>query len=516
MSRPDILTQIKILINFIIKNPKICAFVLGGFAGLAFAPTYLIFLSFVIFPALLLLLDECQTKKRAFFIGWLFGLGYFLTSLYWISFALLTDITSFWWLFPFALFGIPVLLSFYPALVCLIDNIFKFKGFYRILFFATIWTLFEILRGTLFTGFPWNLTGYVWVFSNSMMQIVNITGIHVLSFFTILAFLGLYLFRNGVKIYLVISISCVPLLMFCIYGVDRLEKAQNQFYNEKIRIVQGNVSQFEKWKTDQSQKILAKYITLSTANIDDDIKYVLWPESAIAYHVNENSGITDVLKQAAPKDGLLIMGSVHSVTNNLGFIDKIWNSIHTISPQGDIVNIYDKHHLVPFGEYVPFKKFLTFTKITQGMIDFSRGEGIQTIDIDGFLSYSPLICYEAIFPGRAINKYSPPKMLINVTNDGWYGDSSGPYQHLNMVKVRAVETGVPLIRAANTGISAVFDAYGRELKRADYGTTSVIDQAIPKSLKQPTFYTKYSDLITYIIMIFSLAICFVCGRKKSV
>ena len=499
------------------KKLYFLSIILGSLLGLALAPVYLIPFAIIALTCHLWQIESCTTKKQAFWLGWFFGLGFFVVGLYWISFALLVDVKQFGWMIPFAMFGIPAVLAFYTAIISLLTYKLPQKGCKKVILFAVIWTTAEMLRGFLFTGFPWNLIGYIWTISDAMLQVTSVTGIWGLSFITILVFAMPFSIKWGEK-----SKNLLPtILAFCSLAVVfslghyRLFKAENTYHPEKVRIIQGNINQNEKWDENSRSDIVNKYLAMTVSKPFDAVKYVVWPEAAMPFYMEENSPLTKAIGQVTPRNGMLITGSIHADKSSAGFVEKIYNSIHAIDHNGTVLAVYDKHHLVPFGEYVPFRGVLPIEKITPGMIDFSQGDGVKTLPVPGMPSFSPLICYEAIFPNAVIDKNDPPEIMINVTNDAWYGNSSGPYQHFNMVRVRAVEHGIPLIRVANTGISGVIDPYGRILSKTKLGQDAVLDEQIPKPLNSPTLYTKFGNYTIILIMLVICGITLIEKRQKT-
>lgn len=487
----------KFLIELTSKKGLLFSFVLGAFVALALPPVYIIPLAFIGFSSHFLMLLNAKKAKTAFWLGWWFGFGYFVAGLYWISFALLVDFKQFGWLMPFAIFGIPSILAFYIAFVALVVFKIKFGKLSSLLIYACLWTIFEILRAKLFTGFPWNLIGYSWGFSDNIIQIASVGGIWILSFVSVLIFPSLALINkhNYIKIFLFILAVIVGLLGF---GYNRLNNANNEYVkNIKVRVVQGNVKQSEKFSYESRVKILDKYKLLSTQNRSDDITHLIWPETAIPFHVENKSGALEYIKDAIPKNGSLITGALRAKLDVQGNYQKLWNSIFVIDNQGQIESFYDKNHLVPFGEYIPFRSIIPFKKITEGTLDFSKGIGTQTLKTESFINFSPLVCYEVIFPNKVADLASDPKLMINVTNDAWYGNTSGPYQHMMMAKFRATEQGLPLIRAANNGISAIFDSYGRVTSSTKLGETTFIDGNIAVSINDRTIF---SGLGLYIVL----------------
>ncbi len=489
------------------KKRYFLSFFVGVCVTLAFPPIYIVPFAIVGFTLHLIQIEFCQNKKQAFWLGWWFGLGHFTTGLYWISFALLTDFEKFWWLMPFAILGIPVVLAFYTAIVSWLTFLVPQSGYRRVIIFTVLWTIIEFVRGYLFTGFPWNLVGYIWVISDSMLQLASVFGVWGLTFFTILAFSmpATLFFSNGKKNFYPISISFALLVIIWVGGFYRLQTAEiKDFPNVMVRIIQPNIAQDNKWDMDKRSMIVQKHLNMTYSEGFDKITHVIWPESALPFYIEENSELLDIIKHVVPKGGAIITGSIRAQVSESGFVEKAWNSLHAIDNKGHIAAVYDKHHLVPFGEYVPLRGILPIEKITQGQGDFESGDGVKTLSIPNFPKFSPLICYEAIFPGAVADEKDRPELMINVTNDGWYGKSSGPYQHFEIVRLRAVEEGVSLIRSANTGISGLIDPYGRVVKKAPLEESAIIDSSVPKNLADGTIYSKYGNLLLFLVIVASL------------
>jgi apolipoprotein N-acyltransferase len=260
----------------------------------------------------------------------------------------------------------------------------------------------------------------------------------------------------------------------------------------RLRLVQANIDQHHKWDPDLRADSFRRHLSLSGSAPADNAPaptLVIWPETASAYVLDEDPVARELIAEATPKGGHLLTGF-----NRFDFENepkRAWNSLGVLNDKGDIEAIYDKHRLVPFGEFLPWRAVLSrigLKKITDGSIDFQPGDGPASLAIGAIPAFSPLICYEAIFTGDVAPRDQRPAWLLNVTNDAWFGKSSGPYQHLAMARMRAIEEGLPLVRSANTGISAVIDPLGRVRAKLDLGTTGVLDQPLPKALKQPTFY----------------------------
>jgi len=229
---------------------------------------------------------------------------------------------------------------------------------------------------------------------------------------------------------------------------------------------------------------------------------VIWPETAVPYYLSDSSELRVALSKLVPPDGLLISGALRRSVDSTNR-PQLWNSLHALAPDASLVATYDKHHLVPFGEYVPLRNVLGLSKLVHGDVDYSSGPGPRTLLLPGLPPMSPLICYEGIFPGDVIDSANRPEWLLNVTNDGWFGNTAGPYQHFQAARLRAIEEGLPLVRAANTGISAVVDAHGRIVGKLALGTEGVLDAALPKALDYLTPYARVGDTIILAV----LALC---------
>jgi apolipoprotein N-acyltransferase len=352
--------------------------------------------------------------------------------------------------------------------------------------FVLIWLLVEFARGHLFTGFPWNLAGYAFAATDVTIQMASLVGAYGLTAFAVLlgalpaAILLRYPQAKGA--------TCIVYAIFiggCFWGAWRLHQADAIAESDRyipgvtMRLVQANILQHHKWDPKLQFDGLQKHITLTQSEGLDKVQYVVWPETSIPYKVKPNTPLTQIIGSALPEQTMLIAGTLRSETHGNDW--SIYNSLMVFDHNGAILNNYDKHHLVPFGEFLPLRWLLPPSWLTPvGMKDFTAGEGPKTLYLDR-LSVSPLICYEAIFPGNVMDDLYPPQLLLNITNDAWFGMSTGPYQHFHMARMRAAEEGIPLIRVANTGISAVVDAYGRVEASLPLGTEGILDVKIPKA-----------------------------------
>lgn len=500
------------------KSKLFVAFGAGALCSLAFAPFNLIIFSVISITVFYFLIEKSHNQKQTFFYGFCYGFGYFLAGNYWIAISLLVDAKEFAWLIPFCLTLIPGILAIYFALLAvsfkaLTKKFHLNKNYQKITIFAILWIFFELIRSFLFTGFPWNLLGYSALFSEYFSQMANIFGVYGLSFLIVLISLTPILFlknnhQKSDKIFAcLILILTIANLLYGKFYIDEAKLITDS--KTKLRIVQSNIKQEMKWDEREKYRNFLKTISLTNSKNLDDVKIVIWSETSTPYAIEANSQVLEKLKLATPKNGFLITGALRFKHDNYQ-INQAWNSVFTVSQNG-IENFYDKHHLVPFGEYVPLQKFLPFiNKITDGALGFSSGDGAKTLNA-GNLKFSPLICYEVIFPDKIIDKNSPPNLLINVTNDAWFGFSSGPFQHFDMTRMRAIEHGLFLARAANTGVSAFIDPFGRVIAKINLNEEGIIDaNLITKN--QRTIYSKHGNKPLLILIALAIALLII-SRK---
>lgn len=508
------------------------AVLLGALTALAFAPVHAVPVLLLSYTGLIWLIDgvvppaadERRARPRywarAFGIGWWFGLGHFMAGLYWISFSFLVDAQTFAWMIPFAVLGISAGMAIYAGLSTLVVRLSTKDPAARILVFTVAWIGFEWVRGWALTGFPWNLTGTVWATAPSMMQPAAFVGLHGLGLLTILAAAAPAIFGYPTVVRPVKW--GLPALAFGLVGLAgiagalRLEYAKSEEVpNVRLRLVQPNIAQKDKWVPALRVGHVENLLRLSRRPaVGSPPTHIIWPETATPLFLSSSPTALAAAGSIVPAGGALITGAPRS-TRNGGRLTGLWNSVHIINSQGQILDTYDKSHLVPFGEYVPFRGILGISKITAGRQDFLPGSGPGLLSVPGAPPVTPLVCYEVVFPGLAGGPPNQrPGWLLNLTNDAWFGVSSGPYQHLASAQFRAVEQGVPLIRVANTGISAVIDPYGRVRVVSKLNERTIIDSPLPKSMSSPTLYARVGDYgalgIAIIFVIISAA-----GRLKS-
>ncbi len=487
---------------------RLAAALLAGTSTiLAFPPVSAVPALWIAFPVLLWLLDGCRTWKSAFFTGWAFGAGYFATGLYWMAEAFYVDADA------FGVFAIPavgslsIAMGLFIAAACALTHLVppadKDDMSYdraaattrRAVLFAAVWTLIEWLRSWIFTGLPWNPLGLVWSetrtpFGLPVIQVTALIGTYGLSFLTVLFAAAPAVLGYTPRLQRAWLTALTPLaLMIAVAagGALRLSFARDETVpGVKLRLVQANVSQADRSRPSLWVSHLEDYVRLSTENRPADVTHVIWGEAAIAFFLNIQEDARRVAAMAAPPGGLLITGADRGVREGDGR-QSVYNSLYALRPDAGIAAVYDKTHLVPFGEYTPLRGIVPFDELTGMSGGFTPGAGLATLSVPGLPPFSPLICYEVIFSGDVTAGGMPrPAFLLNLTNDAWFGMSLGPYQHFAQARMRAVEEGLPLVRTANTGISGVFDGYGRVGDVLPLGTRGVLDTALPQPVTGAT------------------------------
>jgi apolipoprotein N-acyltransferase len=471
---------------------------------------------FVLVPFLLSLYEK--NPKQAFLSGVFFGIPYFFGTLYWIyhSINYYGDISF------IPSIGIVFILCLYLSL---------FTGFFALLFSMTLkntnlpslflapifWVSLEYLRSYVFTGFPWSSLGYSQYKVLTLIQIADITGIYGISFILVAvngAIADIFLIRRRVKdiplfplshTVVGFSVLVILLLVTIVYGNWRMGQQMPGEY-VRVSIVQGNIEQDKKWEPAFQRYVMETYIDLSHKAVSSSPSLIVWPETAVPFIFKKDDPRTRELIQAHSNlDTYLLFGSILYKGDQEG---KTYysNSAVLLDRTGNDVYEYDKIHLVPFGEYIPLQKVLFFiNKLVVGVGDYSPGNQHSLAETP-FGSFATVICYEIIFPGL-VRKFFTDKgnILVNITNDAWFGKTTGPYQHFSMTVFRAIENRKPLIRAANTGISGFIDSKGRIISKTELFQQVILTRDI-KTNDTKSFYTKYGDLFSYLCIVLSIVL----------
>jgi apolipoprotein N-acyltransferase len=506
----------------------------GAASALALEPVNAWPVLFLTFPVAVWLIDGSPSGRfgglvAAAVAGWWFGFGYLVAGLYWMGFAFLVDAKTFAWLIPFAVLGLPAALALYMAAAFAVARILWTRGPVRILALAVAITVAEWLRGHLFTGFPWNAFGYALTTPLALAQASALIGLWGLTFFAVCLFASPAVLADESgdtrRPWLVVAVPLAVLVALAAFGAVRLARTPTRFVEGvKLRIMQPNLTQDEKFNYGARQQVMAKYLALSDRSAGPgatgvkDVTHLIWPESAFPFFLTREPEMMAQIANLLPPGAVLIVGAARAATlaPTPGVI-RAYNSIYVIDHDGTILATYDKMHLVPFGEYLPFQDFLEslgLMQLTRLRGGYIPGTSRKPISVPRAPPFLPLVCYEIVFPGEAVPRGERPGWLVNLTNDGWFGQTSGPYQHLQQARVRAIEEGLPLVRAANTGVSAVIDPVGRIVRSLPLGQEGVLDARLPQA-EAPTPYARFGDGPAGLALLAGLAVVFARRLRRT-
>lgn len=525
----------------------------GSLSVLAMAPFFLWPVLFATLPVLVWLIDGSRplgevgdepgarlsdlrgtplrrSVVRAATAGWWFGFGYFFFGLFWIGEAFLVEADKFAWLLPFAVTLMPAGLAVFTGLAAASARIFWPTGMARVLVLALTLSVSEWLRGHILTGFPWNVFGYALTYPLPMMQAAALIGIYGLTILTVIIFAsplvsiadargGKAWGRSSAR---GMAAALIPLVLLYGAGVWRLSTAAVPVQQDAlVRIVQASVPQRDKWNPEKQASIFNDQLELSrhdpAGHVDnlEGVTHLVWPEAAMPFLPLEHPEALNAIGELLPDGTQLITGALRldkSGPVDLSGPPRGYNSLMVFDESGRLSMLYDKIHLVPFGEYLPFQETLEsvgLEQLTRWRGGFSIGPSPRPVlSIPGLSPVVGLICYEAIFPAAVVQDEERPELLINITNDGWFGNTTGPYQHFHQARVRAVEEGLPLIRAANNGITAVIGPYGIIVAELGLNERGVVDARIPVAIRQP-LYALWGDWTFVGLAIFVIAIAIV-------
>ena len=491
---------------------------LGALSVLALPPINLFFVLFFTLPSLIWLLDgaletslkaqadlknkfikrlftKLYAARSAFLVGLTFGFGYFFVGLLWIGEAFLVE-EKFIYLLPFAVTLMPLLLATFWGLACFFARVFWTSAIKNVLILTIFLSFFEYLRGHIFTGFPWNLLGFAFDFSTAMLQSASIWGVYGLTFMVILLSSAFSLLINTRFKFKTVA-SSLALIFFVIWagGAIRLYYNPTQFHDDiLLRLVQGNIAQKDKWRAEMRPVIANRYLELSARKLSAEnlglskITHLIWPEAAMPFLLKPESSFMRQVTSLLNKDAYLITGATRRQGN--GDSATFYNSILAFDSQGNQLGKYDKHHLVPFGEYLPYSNLLKkigLNKLIPMEGEFSKGKKAANIYLKNTPPFAANICFEIIFSAKVVDRKYRPEWILNVTNDGWFGETIGPHQHLAQARMRAIEEGLPTVRVANTGYTAIFDPLGRKIAHLAKGKADVLDSQLPLKV-EPTIF----------------------------
>lgn len=504
------------------KRRLVVAFLAGAISILAFAPVFFFPVLFFTLPVLVWLIDGSDGPLSAAIAGWAFGFGYFLANLFWIGEAFLVEAEKFAWLMPFAVMILPAGLALFWAVAAAVARYFWRCDASRVLVLAITLTLAEWFRGHVLTGLPWNVLGYALTYPLELMQSAALMGVYALTLVAAVVFTAPLVVaaeadnkRQRAAFIKALLIATLPIACLSAFGAGRLSAAPPENVpGVMLRIVQPSVPQREKWQPQKQGVIFAEHLDMSAVGPDGKkdnlagITHVIWPEAAMPFLPLEHTEALTAIGAMLPDGAVLVTGALRreklASGEQLGF-----NSLMAFGDKGQLIATYDKAHLVPFGEYLPFNGVLGaigLEKLTKGLGSFATGPNSRPLmNIPGLPPVAGLICYEVLFPGHVIDRAVRPGAIINVTNDGWFGDTTGPRQHFHQTRVRAVEEGLPIVRAANNGISAVIDPYGRVRAQLALNVRGVTDAPLPKAAG-PTPFVRLGDSLLIVLLLLTAAV----------
>ena len=503
----------------------------GALSVLALAPFNAWPVLFLTFPVLVWLIDGAGGGRlggipAAALTGYWFGLGYFVPGLYWIGYAFFVDAQTFAWLTPFAVLGLPAYLAIYTAIGFGLARLLWTKDATRILALAASLTVAEWLRGHALTGFPWNAFGYALSEPLPLAQTASLIGLWGMTFLTVAIFASPAVLidrtRDRKMAWRAPAAAIALLIAMGLFGAIRLSlHPTTMVAGTKLRLMQPNLPQDAKFNYSAKAEVMKKYLSLSDRASGPqstgvrDATILIWPESAFPFFLTREADAMAQIADLLPRGTVLITGSVRAPDLPPGTrITRAYNSIYVIDHDGGVLAVYDKLHLVPFGEFLPYQDLmekLGFEQLTRIQGGFIPGTVRHALEVPSAPSALPLICYEAIFPGDVAGRDERPGWIVNLTNDGWFGISTGPYQHMEQARMRAIELGLPLVRSANTGISAVVDPVGRTIASLGLGIEGVLDASLPAAIP-PTIYARVGDIPAAIL----IALAIILAVRKRV
>jgi apolipoprotein N-acyltransferase len=503
----------------------------GALSVLALAPFNAWPVLFLTLPVLVWLIDGAGGGRlggipSAALTGYWFGLGYFVPGLYWIGYAFFVDAQTFAWLTPFAVLGLPAYLAIYTAIGFGLARLLWTKDATRILALAASLTVAEWLRGHALTGFPWNAFGYALSEPLPLAQTASLIGLWGMTFLTVAIFASpaVLIDRTADRkmAWRAPAAAIALLIAMGLFGAIRLSlHPTTMVAGTKLRLMQPNLQQDAKFNYSAKAEVMKKYLTLSDRASGPqstgvrDATILIWPESAFPFFLTREADAMAQIADLLPKGTVLITGSVRAPDLPPGTrITRAYNSIYVIDHDGGVLAVYDKLHLVPFGEFLPYQDLmekLGFEQLTRIQGGFIPGTVRHALEVPSAPRALPLICYEAIFPGDVAGRDERPGWIVNLTNDGWFGISTGPYQHMEQARMRAIELGLPLVRSANTGISAVVDPVGRTIASLGLGIEGVLDASLPAAIP-PTVYARVGDIPAAIL----IALAIILAVRKRV
>ena len=499
------------------------AAVFGLLASLSVAPVHLSAILLISLPALVMLIDATRRAQRpvadAALVGWLFGLGMCLPAYTWIANPFYVEAEKYAFLAPVAMFGMAALMALFVCIGVAIAARLWTNNWTRVLILAAAWSVGELLRGYIATGFPWNLIVYSWADNLAAVQLVSVIGPYGLGMVFValcaspaIAFqpyadgtLPVPAARLVDRIPARVLMAVVGGFLFVYgFGYARLPTPMTAVSDPDptlVRLINPNVEQRLKFLPNGETRLFEQAVGLGQTPADSAVDFIVWPEATTSFDLASSPVARQHIGEMLHQGQMLLAGSSRVVFDDVAG-RRFHNSLQIFDTEGVLTTVYDKSHLVPFGEYVPIKWFFNaigFEQLTRARGALTPGGGLETIAPDGKPSFSPLICYEAIFPGYVVGGQRPD-FLLNVSDDSWFGKAWGPRQHFVSARMRTIEEGLPMVRSANQGVTAVIDSYGRIVRKLEPDAEGAIDAVLPKPIS-PTVYAMLGDWMSLLVLL---------------
>ena len=493
---------------------RIVLALLAGIAAAVAHPPFGFLPGLLGYPLLMLLAERSARARGGFWMGWLAGFAYFFIGCWWVAEAFLVNEAQAW-MAPFAASLLPMGLGLFFGAACALYRAFAPRSVARVLLFAVLFGLLEWTRGNVLTGFPWNPAGASWQAGSALSQLASVVGVYGLGLVTVAAVssLGLLVATGPRRARLgTAGLGLLVLALGFGWGTARLAQAERPETDTLVRIVQADIAQESKWTPEAYQGIVDKYVALTAQAGAARPDIIIWPEGALPATANQVFGSSDAvaIAQALHPGQLLMMGISRAepdprAPDGASYYNSLL-AVRDLGPGLAVEAIYDKHRLVPFGEYLPLGSLMTrlgIRSLVHVPADFTAGPVPAPMLLEGLPGVQPLICYEGLYPGfTPASGAARPQWIVNVSNDAWFGKTSGPLQHLNLASYRAIETGLPIARATPTGASALIDPWGRVRpdQRLDSGQAGVIDARLPAPAAQ-TLFGRWGDAAFWVLAV---------------
>lgn len=496
------------------RNALAFAFAAGVLSSLGFAPLKIFPLLLLGMAVLVLLIDGAKTVWAAACVSWAFGFGQFVAGMHWIAYAFLVDISTHAWQLPIVavFFGLLALFFFLAGLAA--KYLWR-NGPTRIFVFTATYALAEWLRGHVLTGFPWNIAGYGWGASLAVMQSMSAIGVYGLTILTILFGASLAeLFDQSPRWRLPVAATGLFVALLIVGGIRLMNAQEHAVPGVRLRIVQPNIAQADKYRPELIERNWDRLIRLSMAPAKQTPTHIIWPEAAPPFVLTRSPEALDQIALLTGRDKVLMTGALRVLRSNNRL--SFFNGFYVFGHGGQLVAVYDKFHLVPFGEYLPYEetlKRLGLTKVVGIEGSFSTGDGPHTLDIPGAPPAGPLICYEILFSDQIVASRRPD-WIVNVSDDSWFGPWAGPRQHLLVAQTRAIEQGLPVVRATNSGISAIIDPNGRIREKLELDRMGTIDAALPSRI-EPTWFARSGKYSFWLLLLLCCAATYPMRRTAT-